>query len=166
MTDRKALTTTDTAALEPRAKEVTAYGTHSTACARVGTKQRSEKNQRRRVDERSEIHQTHRWSSLPSSILHSPRSSCFCIVPKGNRTRSSSHRNRGGKDQTVEVGLAEGRGTLTPGSALEALASRGDRPATARGLEPAQTCGVFERALWRGLKRLAVAGATAAALDR
>jgi len=166
MTDRKALTDTDTAALQPLAKATTACGTLDGLKVRVGTKQRSQKNQRRRVDERSEIHQTHRWSSLPSSILHSPRSSCFCIVPKGNWTRSSSHRNRGGKDQTVEVGLAEGRGTLTPGSALEALASRGDRPATARGLEPAQTCGVFERALWRGLKRLAVAGATAAALDR
>ena len=118
------------------------------------------------------------WMSAAKSTRHVGGARCphpsythrvpvvFCIVPKGNRTRSSSHRNRDGKEQTVEVGLAEGRGTPIPGKALKALASLGDRPAIADALETAQTFAVFERTVWRSLKRLGVAGATDAPLDR
>lgn len=66
----------------------------------------------------------------------------------------------------MKVGLTEGRGALTPGKARKALRSLGDRPAAARALKTAQTFGVFERTAWPALKRLGVADATDAALDR
>jgi integrase len=63
---------------------------------------------------------------------------CVRVSPKGKKTWSFSYRNRDGNKQTVRIGLAEGRGSLTPGEARKALRSLGDDPAASRRAERAK----------------------------